>query len=80
MVNIRKHSRLPEREADLRSKDTGAVTIAQDEASSAVHGIPGEANRLGAANHVLSPERIAAAPIHLGRSLRNEPWTHKRDF
>lgn len=40
--------------------ETGAVTIAQDKETSVVHGMPGEAIRLGAANHVLSPERIAA--------------------
>lgn len=40
-------------------KDRGAVTIAQDAESSIVHGMPGEAIRLGAATHVLSPPRIA---------------------
>jgi two-component system chemotaxis response regulator CheB len=42
-------------------KDTGAVTIAQDEASSAVHGMPGEAIRIGGATYVMSPEEIGAA-------------------
>lgn len=37
----------------------GALTLAQDEASSAVHGMPGEAIRLGAASHVLAPAQIA---------------------
>jgi two-component system chemotaxis response regulator CheB len=37
----------------------GALTLAQDEASSAVHGMPGEAIRLGAASHVLTPHQIA---------------------
>lgn len=41
-------------------KERGAVTIAQDAQSSIVHGMPGEAIRLGAAAHVLAPERIAA--------------------
>ena len=41
-------------------RDCGAVTIAQDEASSIVHGMPGEAIRLGAAVHVGNPERITA--------------------
>ena len=40
-------------------KQSGAMTIAQDEESSIVFGMPGEAVRLGAATHVLSPERIA---------------------
>ncbi len=44
---------------ELRTmKDRGAVTIAQDEESSLVFGMPGEAIRLGAASHVLSPEKI----------------------
>ncbi|HEV2176740.1 MAG TPA: chemotaxis-specific protein-glutamate methyltransferase CheB [Terriglobia bacterium] len=42
-------------------KEQGAVTIAQDRESSVVHGMPGEAIRLGAATHVLSPEGIASA-------------------
>jgi two-component system chemotaxis response regulator CheB len=40
-------------------KDAGAITIAQDEASSAVFGMPGEAVRLHAALSVLPPEAIA---------------------
>lgn len=41
-------------------KRNGAITIAQDEASSIVHGMPGEAVKLGAVTHVLSPEGITA--------------------
>jgi two-component system chemotaxis response regulator CheB len=37
----------------------GAITIAQDKESSVVHGIPGEAIKLGAAMYVLAPEQIA---------------------
>ena len=40
-------------------KDKGAVTIAQDEASCVIFGMPGEAVRIGAANQVLSPVSIA---------------------
>jgi two-component system chemotaxis response regulator CheB len=40
-------------------KDRGAVTIAQDEASCVVFGMPGEAVRIGAVEHVLSPDKIA---------------------
>lgn len=39
--------------------DVGALTIAQDEKTSVVFGMPGEAIRLGAARFVLPPERIA---------------------
>ncbi len=46
----------------LRSmRDKGAVTIAQNEESCLVFGMPGEAIKLGAAAHVLSPHEIAAA-------------------
>ena len=41
-------------------KDVGALTVAQDAASSVVHGMPGEALKLGAATYVLPPEGIAA--------------------
>lgn len=39
----------------------GGATIAQDEASSVVYGMPGEAVRLGAAQHVLPVDRIGPA-------------------
>lgn len=42
-----------------RLRDAGALTIAQDEASSVVFGMPREAIRLDAAEYVLSPDRIA---------------------
>jgi two-component system, chemotaxis family, protein-glutamate methylesterase/glutaminase len=47
-------------EALKRMKGTGAITIAQDEASSVVHGMPGEAIKLEAATYVLPPERMPA--------------------
>jgi len=43
----------------LELKRAGGLTIAQDEASSTVFGMPAEAIRLGAAHHVLPPRRIA---------------------
>lgn len=43
----------------LRLREAGGITIAQDEETSVIFGMPGEAIRLGAAQHVLSPERIA---------------------
>lgn len=44
-------------------KEKGAVTFAQDEASSVVHGMPGAAIRLDAATHVLAADRIAGMLI-----------------
>jgi len=41
-------------------KDKGAITIAQDESSSVVYGMPGEAINISAATYVLPLERIAA--------------------
>jgi two-component system chemotaxis response regulator CheB len=40
-------------------KDKGAVTIAQDEASSVIYGMPGEAHKIGAAKYDLPPAAIA---------------------
>jgi two-component system, chemotaxis family, protein-glutamate methylesterase/glutaminase len=40
-------------------KEKGALTIVQDEESSIVFGMPGEAFRIGAADKALSPEKIA---------------------
>jgi len=42
-------------------KERGALTLAQDEESSVVHGMPGEAIHLDAATYVLSPDRMVAA-------------------
>jgi two-component system chemotaxis response regulator CheB len=41
-------------------RDNGAITIAQDEASCVVYGMPGEAVNASAATYVLPPPRIAA--------------------
>jgi two-component system chemotaxis response regulator CheB len=40
-------------------KDKGAITVVQNEGSSVVFGMPGEALKLGASNTALSPEKIA---------------------
>jgi two-component system chemotaxis response regulator CheB len=52
-------------------RDAGAVTFAQDKETSVIHGMPGEAIRLGAACHVFPPDQIsrflkAAAEEHHG--------------
>ena len=55
-------------------KDRGAITIAQDKESSVVHGMPGEAVRLGGVNYVLRPKEIASM---LGRlANRNIVLSH----
>ncbi|MBI3007496.1 MAG: chemotaxis-specific protein-glutamate methyltransferase CheB [candidate division NC10 bacterium] len=43
-----------------RLRDAGGVTMAQDEETSVIFGMPGEAIRLGAAEYVLPPDQIAA--------------------
>jgi len=43
----------------LAMKNAGAFTIVQDEASSLVYGMPGEAVRLGAACSICSPSRMS---------------------
>ncbi len=45
-------------------RDKGAITIAQDEETSIVHGMPGEAIKLKGARYVLAPERIASVVQH----------------
>lgn len=48
--------------AELRlMKEQGAVTMAQDEESSVVYGMPGEAEHLDAATYLLSPDLIIDA-------------------
>jgi two-component system chemotaxis response regulator CheB len=56
----------------LRLRERGAVTIAQDEETSVVFGMPGEAVRIGAAQHVLPPDRIAELVRSLAKSARHE--------
>jgi two-component system chemotaxis response regulator CheB len=54
-------------------RDQGALTIAQDKESAVVHGMPGEAIKLGAAMYVLPPERIAAALVSLANKKEPQP-------
>lgn len=52
-----------------KMKDAGAITMAQDEASSAVYGMPREAVRLRAVDHILPLDRI---PQNLMRLLQEK--------
>jgi len=49
-----------------RLHEAGAVTVAQSEATSVVFGMPGEAVRMQAAQHVLAPGEIAGLMLRLG--------------
>ena len=62
-------------------KEQGAVTIAQDRESSVVHGMPGEAIRLGGATYILPPAKIPLALASLARNAAdtNEPALTNRE-
>jgi two-component system chemotaxis response regulator CheB len=49
-------------------RDAGAHTIAQDEETSVVWGMPGEAVKCGAAEQVLPLQKIAAETLNLANS------------
>ena len=51
--------------AMVEMRKAGAINIVQDEASSVVWGMPGEAYKQGAAHHVLSLEKIAGQILAL---------------
>jgi len=51
----------------LEMKNNGATTIAQDEKTSVVWGMPGEAVKIGAADTQLPLEKIAGKLITLAR-------------
>jgi len=52
-------------------KEKGAVTIAQDRATSVIYGMPGEASRRGAATYSMPPERIAATLMDITKGGRS---------
>jgi two-component system chemotaxis response regulator CheB len=54
-----------------RLRDAGALTVAQDEATCIVYGMPREAVRLNAARHVLAPAEIATLLRSLNGSVRH---------
>ncbi|MBL7648243.1 MAG: chemotaxis-specific protein-glutamate methyltransferase CheB [Candidatus Hydrogenedentes bacterium] len=47
--------------------DIGALTFAQDEESAVIYGMPGEAKRLGAAQYILPPQKIATTLASLSQ-------------
>lgn len=49
-------------------REQGAVTIAQDRETAIVHGMPGEAIKIGGATYVLPPEKICRALASLARA------------
>lgn len=57
----------------LKLKRAGAITIAQDKESSVIHGMPGEAIALGAADFILPPPRIAELLNGLGAAAQPKP-------
>ncbi|MCA9516751.1 MAG: chemotaxis-specific protein-glutamate methyltransferase CheB [Myxococcales bacterium] len=56
----------------LAMRAAGATTIAQDEATSAVYGMPREAARIGAASRILALEAIPPALARLAASSTSE--------
>ncbi|MGV8527294.1 chemotaxis protein CheB [Pseudomonas aeruginosa] len=58
----------------LAIRQAGGYTLAQDEATCVVYGMPREAVELGAAEDVLPLERIAAALLQQA-ARRSEPAT-----
>lgn len=55
-------------------KENGAMTIAQDFESSAVHGMPGEAIKINAATHVFSPDKIVMAITSLVENVKEKSY------
>jgi two-component system, chemotaxis family, protein-glutamate methylesterase/glutaminase len=53
----------------LEMRDAGSPTLAQDEATSVVWGMPGEAVALGAARQVLPLQELAAAVCSLAAAM-----------
>lgn len=53
-------------------REKGAITIAQDKDSSVVHGMPGEAIKLNAAQLILPPDKIAPLLVSLANNRKKE--------
>ncbi|MCG3210443.1 MAG: Chemotaxis response regulator protein-glutamate methylesterase [Anaerolineae bacterium] len=54
--------------------DQGAVTIAQNKETCVVYGMPGEAAALGAAKHILPPNKIVSLLVWLARQQKVQPF------
>ena len=61
-------------EAMVRVRELGGTTIAQDKGSCVVHGMPGEAIKLGAVQQILTPAQIAE---QIARSASKSPLVGK---
>jgi two-component system chemotaxis response regulator CheB len=59
-------------------KEKGDITIAQDEESSVVHGMPGEAIKLNAATLILSPEDIITTLIALIKKTNGDVYERQK--
>lgn len=59
--------------------DCGAVTIAQDEASSVIYGMPGAAVELNGVTHILSPDNIADTLKFLANTSNFNERNHQMD-
>jgi two-component system chemotaxis response regulator CheB len=60
----------------LALRRAGAVTVAQDEATSVVYGMPGAAAALGAANEILPLQQIGAAILRHARRVPRSSRHH----
>ncbi len=58
-------------------REGGAITMAQDEESSIVNGMPGAAVELDAAMHILSPEKIGPMLTYLAKKKEQRPVFRK---
>jgi two-component system chemotaxis response regulator CheB len=54
-------------------KNSGAYTIAQDEKTSVVYGMPKEANKLGAAQDIISLDQIAGSIVNYMKKQIQQP-------
>jgi len=68
----------------LEMREAGARTIAQDEESSVVWGMPGSAVKCGAAEQILPLEKIPSALIYLlagkGKTIHNTNSLRQRQI